>query len=221
MFSGRASGMINVGSTQSFKNSQDIMQMPNQQTKTNCEVIIIGAGPVGIELAIALKRGGVKPLILEAGQVGQTIMNWPPQTHFFSTPEHVALAGVPVHSLNQQAVSGEQYLAYLRTLVEMFDLAVQVYEPVRSIRPDGEAGFIVETEPRTGRRQYRARYVVFATGGLSRPRMLNIPGEDLPHVAHTFHGPHYYFRTRLLVVGGKNSALESALRCWQIGRAHV
>jgi thioredoxin reductase (NADPH) len=191
--------------------------MQDNQTDPNYEVIIIGAGPIGIELAIALQRDGLTPLILEAGQVGQTIMSWPPQTHFFSTPEHVALAGVPVHSLNQQAVSGEQYLAYLRTLVEMFDLAVRVYEPVSAIRPDGEAGFIVETEPRTGRRQYRARYVVFATGGLSRPRMLDIPGEDLPHVSHTFPGPHHYFRTRLLVVGGKNSALESALRCWRAG----
>jgi thioredoxin reductase (NADPH) len=59
--------------------------------------------------------------------------------------------------------------------------------------------------------------VVLATGGMAGPRRLNIPGEDLPHVSHYFPGPHTYFRTRLLVVGGRNSALEAALRCWRAG----
>ena len=48
---------------------------------------------------------------------------------------------------------------------------------------------------------------------------IEIPGEDLPHVSHYFPGPHPYFRTRLLIVGGMNSALESALRCWRVGAA--
>jgi thioredoxin reductase (NADPH) len=188
-------------------------QTPSLQTT---EVAIVGAGPIGIELAIALQRLGVAYVLLEAAQVGDAFSKWPPNTHFFSTPEHVALAGVPVHNLNQQPISGEQYLAYLRTLVEMFDLNVHVYEPVTGIARTG-AGFEITTHTRRGARRYRARYVVLATGGLAEPRKLGIPGEDLPHVSHYFAGPHPYFRTRLLIVGGRNSAIEAALRCWRAG----
>jgi thioredoxin reductase (NADPH) len=49
------------------------------------------------------------------------------------------------------------------------------------------------------------------------PNKLGILGEDLPHVSHYFTDPHKYFRKRLLIVGGRNSAVEAALRCWRGG----
>ncbi|MFN2135020.1 MAG: NAD(P)-binding domain-containing protein [Candidatus Promineifilaceae bacterium] len=180
------------------------------------EVAIIGGGPIGIELAIALERLGTDYRLFEARQIGNAFCSWPSNTHFFSTPEHVALAGVPVHNLDQQPITGEQYLAYLRTLVEMFDLRLHNFEPVHSLRAL-EHGFQLWTVPLTGERVYRARYAVLATGGMARPRRLNIPGEDLPHVSHYFPGPHPYFRRRVLIVGGRNSAVEAALRCWRAG----
>lgn len=180
------------------------------------DIIVVGAGPIGIELAIALERLGANYLLLEAKQIGAEFSRWPPSTHFFSTPEHVALAGVPVHSLDQMPITGEQYLAYLRTLVEMFNLKLKLYEPVTHIET-AESRFVIHTDPLTGPRKYLAHKVVLATGGMAGPRMLNIPGEDLPHVSHYFPGPHPYFRRRLLVVGGRNSAVEAALRCWRAG----
>ncbi|MBI1297155.1 SidA/IucD/PvdA family monooxygenase [bacterium] len=180
------------------------------------DVAIVGGGPIGIETAIAFKQQGVRSILFEAAQIGEAISRWPPNTHFFSTPEHVALAGVPVQTLDQRPISGEEYLAYMRMLVEYFDIDLHNYEPVTGVDRD-EGGFIVHTHKRGEERRYRARYVVFCTGGMAGPRKLGIPGEDLPHVTHYFPGPHAYFRTRLLVVGGKNSALESALRCWRAG----
>jgi thioredoxin reductase (NADPH) len=59
--------------------------------------------------------------------------------------------------------------------------------------------------------------LVLCTGGTDHPRRLNIPGEDLPHVSHYFGDPHTYFRTDVLIVGGKNSAVEAALRCHHAG----
>ncbi len=185
------------------------------------EVAIIGAGPIGIELAIALQQTGTDYALIEANQVGDAFMKWPPNTHFFSTPEHVALAGVPVHNLDQRSITGEQYLAYLRTLVEMFDLNLRIYEPVTAVMPQKEGGFLVNTSHRLGKKQYHCRHVVLATGGMAGPRLLGIPGEDLPHVSHYFPGPHHYFRTRLLIVGGRNSAAEAALRCWRVGAADI
>lgn len=184
------------------------------------DVAIVGGGPIGIELAIALKRLGVEHILFEASQIGEAFMKWPPNTRFFSTPEHVALAGIPVHSLDQGSISGEHYLAYLRTLVEMFDLNLHNYEAVTAVHPQNP-GFLIHTSTRAGDRTYRARYVVLATGGMAGPRRLNIPGEDLAHVSHYFPGAHPYFRTRLLIVGGRNSAVEAALRCWRVGATQV
>ncbi|MEM7336547.1 MAG: NAD(P)-binding domain-containing protein, partial [Chloroflexota bacterium] len=59
------------------------------------DIIIVGAGPIGIECAIALEQQGANYLLLEEKQIGDAFMKWPPNTQFFSTPEHVALAGVP------------------------------------------------------------------------------------------------------------------------------
>lgn len=192
--------------------------MTETRSSNMTKVAIIGGGPIGIELAIALQEAGEDYILLEAKQIGQAFTLWPPSTHFFSTPEHVALAGVPVHTPNQLPISGEEYLAYLRMLVEMFDLNIRVYEPVIAIEKTAR-GFVLRTQPRAGECHYQAEFVVLATGGMARPRRLGIPGEDRPHVSHYFRGPHAYFRTRVLVVGGKNSALESALRCWRAGAA--
>lgn len=187
-----------------------------EEVSLRTDVAIVGGGPIGIEMAIALQEHGVSYILFEANQIGHTISRWPPHTHFYSTPEHVALAGIPVHNLDQRPISGEQYLAYLRTLVEYFDLNLHHYERVLRIDRD-DRQFQLETETQHGSHRYRCRKVILATGGMAKPRLLDIPGEDLPHVRHYFPGPHPYFRRRLLVVGGKNSALESALRSWRGG----
>jgi thioredoxin reductase (NADPH) len=180
------------------------------------DVAVIGGGPIGIEMAITLERAGVDYILFESSQIGAAIARWPRHTRFFSTPEHVALAGVPVHNVTQLPLTGEAYLAYLRTLVELFQVRLHNYEPVTALTPDGD-GFLLRTRPLRGERSYHARRVILTTGGMAGPRLLDIPGEGLPHVSHYFRDPHDYFRTRLLVVGGKNSALESALRSWRAG----
>ncbi len=180
------------------------------------ELAIIGAGPIGIELAVALKRAGLAVRHFDAHQIGYTISWWPRQTYFFSTTERIELAGVPIPNTDQGRVTGEDYLAYLRSIVEQFDLDIQTYEPVVNlIKQDDE--FILVTHPAAGQRQYRASKVVVAIGDMHQPNRLDIPGEDLPHVDHYFVEPHKYFRKRLLIVGGRNSAVEAALRCWRAG----
>ncbi len=69
---------------------------------TGTEVVIIGAGPVGIELAVALKQVGVEHLLLDGGQVGQTMLEWPPMTRWFSSAERIGCAGVPMQTVSQE-----------------------------------------------------------------------------------------------------------------------
>lgn len=181
------------------------------------DVIIVGGGPLGIELAVLLKRNNIDYLHFEARQIGDTISKWPRQTQFFSAPERVALAGIPVHSPNQQSLTGEMYLGYLRSVVEQCQLSIRTYEPVVDIQKEADGRFLLTTASLTGQNQVRCQRLVLATGNMNFPRQLGIEGEALPHVHHRLDDPHDYFQKRVLIVGGKNSALEAALRTWRAG----
>ena len=184
------------------------------------DVLIVGAGPIGLELAVALKHAGAEFVQLDAGQVGHTITWYPRGAHFFSSPDRIAIAGVPLVTPNQVKATGEQYLAYLRSVVQQFDLAIRTFEKVVHLGRDGD-GFDVRTVTRAGeQRQLHAKRIVLAIGDMHAPNRIGIEGEDLPHVSHYFRDPHDHFGQRLLIVGGRNSAVEAALRCHRIG-CHV
>jgi thioredoxin reductase (NADPH) len=191
------------------------MSSPTSSVEST-DVAVIGAGPIGLELAVALKRAGVDYLHFDAKQIGYTISWFAPQTRFFSSNERIAIAGVPLQTWDQSKSTREEYLAYLRQIVIQFDLKVRTYEPVVGIERRGD-GFALTTNPSDGPKTIHAKRIVLCTGGTDRPRRLNVPGEDLPHVSHYFQDPHTYFRRRLLIVGGKNSAVEAALRCHHAG----
>ncbi len=180
------------------------------------DLAIVGAGPIGIELAAEARRAGLQVIHLEAGQIGQTISWFPQQMHFFSSNDRIAICGIPIPSADQTKCTKEQYLAYLRMVVDQLDLDIRTYEPVTGVRRD-EEGFTLHTRPASGERSYRARRIALAIGDTHEANRLGIAGEDLPHVSHYFVEPHRYFRRRLLIVGGKNSAVEAALRCHHAG----
>lgn len=187
---------------------------------TETEVLIVGAGPIGLELAVALKQLKVNYVHLEAAQIGQTISWFPKQVRFFSSPERIAIAGVPLQTADQSKALREEYLAYLRGICQQFDLTVNTQERVTEIHPDptdAQRGLIIRSRHRGADRRYLARHTILAIGDMHRPRPLAIPGEDLKHVSHYFDEPHRYFRQRLFIVGGKNSAVEAALRCHRAG----
>ena len=178
---------------------------------------MIGAGPIGLEIAVALKTAGLDYVHFEAAQVGQTIYAFPPATRFYSSNERIAIAGVPLQTIDQGKCTREAYLAYLRSVVQQFDLPIRTYEPVAAIQRSGRE-FQLRTLTLTGvSNQWRVQKIILATGGTARPRPLGIPGEELPQVHHVFADPHVYFRKRVLVVGGRNSAVEAALRCHHAG----
>jgi thioredoxin reductase (NADPH) len=181
------------------------------------DVVLVGAGPIGIEMAVALKRAGVDYVHFDAKQIGYTISWFPPQTRFFSSNDRIAIAGVPLQTDDQLKCTREHYLTYLRSIVQMFDLNVNTYEPVVEIERQPDETFVIKTKPADQPRAFRARRLILATGGTDHPRRLGIPGENLPHVSNYFQDPHTYFQRRLLIVGGKNSAVEAALRCHHAG----
>jgi thioredoxin reductase (NADPH) len=180
------------------------------------EVAIIGAGPIGLEMAGVLSRAGIPYLHFEAGQIGQTLVSWPPNTQFFSSPEWIGLAGIPLHTREQGMITAEEYLTYMRMITEVLSLDIRVYHRVTGItRLD--PGFRLEVTHRGRVQTYTSRSVILAVGDMAFPRTLGIPGEDQPHVSHYFSDPHRYFHTQLTIVGGANSAMEALVRSWRAG----
>ena len=204
------------------------MSVTEYQIETDTEVAIIGAGPIGLELAANLKHAGVDYQHFDAAEIGHTMTWYPRRTPFFSSPDRIAIAGVPLNTTDQRKATGEQYLAYLRGVVEQFDLPIHTFHRVEAIRPissdsdsgsdsTSNTGFQLDIVSQRGRTVCNARKVVVAIGDMHHPRRLDIPGENLPHVSHYFDDPHRYFRKKLVIVGGRNSAVEAAIRCQRIG----
>ncbi|MCC5828368.1 MAG: NAD(P)-binding domain-containing protein [Phycisphaeraceae bacterium] len=179
--------------------------------------IIVGAGPIGIELACALRSLGADYVHVDAGQIGQTIGWYPRQVKFFSSPERIAIAGLPLNTVDQSKATREEYLAYLRGVVQHYGLSIQTYERIESIHKRDDGMFELTGRRGLDQTEYRASNVVLAVGDMHRPRLLHIPGEELDHVSHYFDDPHRYFQRKLLIVGGRNSAVEAAIRCHRIG----
>jgi len=189
------------------------------------DLIIIGAGPSGLSAAIAAKQRGLDYQVLEKGTLVNSIYQFPPQMVFFTTPELLEIGGVPFVSPYDKPTRAEA-LRYYRRIVDEFDLQVTFEETVTSFAPDiPETGertlFAIETRSSRGVRRVRhARNVVLAIGYYDHPNRLNVPGEDLTHVFHYYGDPHPYYRQRVVIVGGGNSAAESALEMFRSG-AHV
>ena len=185
-------------------------------TSVTTDVALIGAGPIGLEMAVALKKAGIDYVHIEKGQIAETISWFPRMMRFFSSPDRIAISGVPIPRTEELKCTREEYLAYLRGIVSQFDLRIRTYEEVTSVERTG-GGFKLRSVSFGKEYAYDARRIVFVTGDMHMPRMLNIPGEDLPHVSHYFVEPHKYFKRKVLIVGGKNSAVEAAVRLHHCG----
>jgi thioredoxin reductase (NADPH) len=172
--------------------------------------------------AIAAKHFGLDYVVLEQGALVDGIVRFPINMVFFTTPELLEVGGIPLTTPYEKPTRVEA-LMYYRKVVDTFQLQVSLYEKVTSIEapkaPDEP--FVVESVTTRGVTRVReARNVVLAMGYYECPNMLNVPGEDLPHVTHFYKEAHPYYRQRVVIVGGRNSAAEAALEIHRAG-GHV
>jgi thioredoxin reductase (NADPH) len=186
------------------------------------DVLIVGGGPSGLATAIAAKHFGLDYVVIEQGSLVDAIRRFPTNMVFFTTPELLEIGGMPLTTPFDKPTRVEA-LQYYRKVVDTFQLQVQLYEEVVSVQPPLQPGgeFIVESRTSRGVVRVReGRHVVLAMGYYGLPNLLNVPGETLPHVSHFYQEAHPYYRQRVVIVGGKNSAAEAALEIYRSG-GHV
>lgn len=180
------------------------------------DIICIGAGPTGLATAIEAKRAGMQPLVIDKACVCNSLYHYPVNMVFFTTPELLEIGDLPLVSAAEKPTRVEA-LKYYRKAAEHYKLELRLYE--RVIEVDGNDGnFTVVTKTEKGiEEKYHGKKVAVATGYYDLPNFLGIPGEELPHVSHYYTEPHPYWKQDVLVIGGKNSAVEAALDLYRNG----
>jgi thioredoxin reductase (NADPH) len=179
------------------------------------DLLVVGAGPCGLAVGVAARRAGIGCVLLDRRNIVSTIERYPLGMTFFSTPERIEIGDVPFIASHEKPTRRDG-LHYYRRVAEHYALDIRPFEDVTDVeRVDG--AFLVSVQRPHDTKGYRARAIVFATGYYDNPNYLGVPGEALPHVRHYFAEGHPYWRRRVVIVGGGNSAVDAALECWRAG----
>jgi len=181
------------------------------KNRNEYDLIIIGAGPIGLACGIEAKKAGLNYLLIEKGCLVNSLYHYPMNMTFFSTSERLEIGEVPFISNNPKPTRPEA-LEYYRRVCTSWNLNVRLYEEVKETQSVSGNFFIV-----TNKAQYSARSVVLALGFYDLPFLLNVPGEHLPKVKHYYDEPHPYYRQKVAVIGAANSAVDVALETWRKG----
>lgn len=176
------------------------------------DVLIIGAGPIGMACAIEAKQAGLNYLIVEKGPLVNSLYHYPVFMTFFSTSQKLEIGGVPFVSISNKPNRNEA-LEYYRRVAEKFQLQIRLFEAVERVEKVSADLFKIHTEKTV----HQAKNVIIATGFYDVPVLMNIPGEDLPKVRHYYQDPHLYAFSKVVVIGANNSAIDVALETYRKG----
>lgn len=174
------------------------------------ELIIIGAGPIGLACGIAAQKAGLDYLILEKGTLVNSLFNYPLQMTFFSTAEKLEIGSIPF-TCTRPKPGRQEALEYYRKVAEGKQLSIQLFSTVERLEKLTDGRFLIHS----AKGDYYARNVVMATGFYDIPHPLNIPGEHLPKVRHYYKEPHEFAFQKIVVVGAQNSAVDAALETYR------
>ena len=179
------------------------------------DVIIIGAGPIGLACGVEAQKKGFKYIIFDKGTLVNSLYHYPLNMTFFSTSDKLEIGDIPFISHNPKPTRAEA-LEYYRRVTSHWRLNINLYEAIEN----------VETNPTcfkvtTSKGNYKSKNIIVASGFYDRPFLLNVPGENLDKVRHYYREPHPYFAMDVTVIGGANSAVDAALETYRKGAKSV
>ena len=175
------------------------------------DILIVGAGPIGIACGIEAQKNNLTHIIIEKGCLTNSIYNYPVNMTFFSTSQRLEIGNTPFVTINPKPRRAEA-LEYYRRIEEKFSLNTKLFEEVIAIKKDNNIFHIQTTKS-----HYLAKHIIIATGFYDIPVNLNVPGETLQKVKHYYNDPHYYAKQKVIVVGASNSSIDAALEIYRKG----
>lgn len=190
--------------------------MSNEVISLNKQAIVVGAGPCGLSTAIELERAGISCTVIERGNIVDAIYRYPTHQTFFSSANLLEIGDIPFICKDLKP-RRQDALVYYREVVSRTGLDVKPFETVESIEKSNGRFIVTSRHERHGVSIREADYVILATGYYGRPRKLDVPGEELPHVSHYFKEAHPFYRQHVTVIGGKNSAVDAAIELEKAG----
>ena len=175
------------------------------------DLIVIGAGPIGIATAREAANRDLKVALIDRGPLLGAMFQYPTHMKFFSSSDKISICNIPFPTLESRPTRFEA-LEYYRLVATHPKIDWHLYQKVKAI--SGEKG---NFEVITDTQKLDSKFVVVATGFFNEPVMINIPGEFDKNVSHYFSEGHAYAGLKTVIVGAANSAVIAALECWRHG----
>ncbi|WP_066681408.1 YpdA family putative bacillithiol disulfide reductase [Chryseobacterium sp. MOF25P] len=175
------------------------------------DILIIGAGPIGINCALEAKKNNLNYLIIEKGTIVNSLYNYPLYMKFFSTADKLEIAEIPFISAAPKP-GRQEALEYYQGIARQKNININLYEKVLNVSKNGN---IFEIE--TSKSKYAAKNVIISTGFYDIPNLMNIPGENLEKVKHYYSEPYPYAKQKIVVIGSSNSSVDAALETYRKG----
>ena len=195
-------GLVRNAIEQGKQAMDSIRKLPSKGRPDCLDVLIVGSGPAGFSAALAAKEAGLNYLVVEQDDLGGTVFKYPRDKLVMTQPATLPIVGKVKFSL----VLKEKLLEFWQQIEREHQLRINYHEQMSAIETQPDGSFVVQTS----RGSYATSAVLLSIGRRGTPRKLEIPGESLPKVVYHLIDAEQYRGSKVLVVGGGDSALEGA-----------
>lgn len=197
-------GLIKNSTEQGIQAVDNLVKKKKPQQEGALDLVIVGAGPAGIAAGLNAKKHGLSFQILEQDSLGGTVFSFPREKVVMTRPVELPLYG----KLNLFDTSKQELLAIWVDVLTKNNIEIAENTKVENINRNDDGTFSISC--RTGK-EYIAQQVLLAIGRRGSPRKLGVAGENLPKVYYRLLEPEHISGKDILVVGGGDSAIESAM----------
>jgi len=197
-------GLIKNSVEQGQQAIENMVKLKKPSKENVIDVVIIGAGPAGISATLAAKKNQMSSVTLEQDSLGGTVFTFPRSKLVMTSPMDLPLYG----KVKLFDTSKDELLELWNNVINDHDLKITEHTKVETITPLQDDTFKVVTN---NGEEYVSNFVLLATGRRGSPRKLNVPGEDSQKVAYRLLEPERITGKKVIVVGGGDSAVESAM----------
>jgi thioredoxin reductase (NADPH) len=196
-------GLIKNAVEQGKQATANIAKAIKKNHQAGYDLIIIGAGPAGISASLTAKKLGIRFLLLEQDTLGGTVFTFPRKKIIMTSPMDLPLYG----KIKLFETSKSELLDLWQTVLKKNNIGIQENSKVESIVNENGIFEVITVNGE----HYKSATVLLAIGRRGTPRKLNVPGEMKEKVAYRLLEPELIIGKDVIVVGGGDSAIESAL----------